>query len=71
MDLRMHEKCMFKVSNRNTRTRFEICSKLTINTPERRQWFDSKPIPYSIRNLRVLKNLMNLSTINSKYERKD
>ena len=29
---------MFKVNNRNTRTRFEICSKLTIKTPERRQW---------------------------------
>ena len=30
--------CMFKVNNRNTRTRCEICSKLTIKTPERRQW---------------------------------
>ena len=29
---------MFKVNNRNTRTRCEICSKLTIETPERRQW---------------------------------
>ena len=29
---------MFKVSNRNTRTRCEICSKLTIKTPERRLW---------------------------------
>ena len=29
---------MFKVNNRNPRTRFEICSKLTIKTPERRQW---------------------------------
>ena len=28
---------MFKVNNRNTRTRYEICSKLTIKTPERRQ----------------------------------
>ena len=27
---------MFKVKNRNTRTRGEICSKLTIKTPERR-----------------------------------
>ena len=27
---------MFKVNNRNTRTRCEICSKLTIATPERR-----------------------------------
>ena len=29
---------MFKVSNRNTKTRCEICSKLTIETPERRHW---------------------------------
>ena len=28
---------MFKVNNRNTRTRCQICSKLTIKTPERRQ----------------------------------
>ena len=27
---------MFKVSNRNTRIRCEICSKLTIKTPKRR-----------------------------------
>ena len=30
--------CLFKVNNRNTRTSCEICSKLTINTPKRRQW---------------------------------
>ena len=29
---------MFKVSNKNTRTRCEICSKLAIKTPERQQW---------------------------------
>ena len=28
----------FKFNNRNTRKRCEICSKLTINTPERRHW---------------------------------
>ena len=27
---------LLKVNNRNTRTRCEICSKLTIRTPERR-----------------------------------
>ena len=27
---------LFKVNNRNTRRRYEICSKLTIKTPERR-----------------------------------
>ena len=30
---------MFKVNNRNTRRRCEICSKLTIKTPERRHVF--------------------------------
>ena len=29
---------MFKVNNRNTRTRCEICSKLVIKTPERSFW---------------------------------
>ena len=29
---------MFKVNNRNTRTRCEICSKLTIKIPERCHW---------------------------------
>ena len=29
---------LLKVDNRNTRTRCEICSKLTIKIPERRQW---------------------------------
>ena len=29
---------MFKVNNRNTRARREICSKLTKKTLERRQW---------------------------------
>ena len=32
---------MFQVNNRNTRTRCEISSKLTIKTPERRQWHRS------------------------------
>ena len=29
---------LLKVNNRNTRTRCEICSKLTIKTPQRRRW---------------------------------
>ena len=28
----------FKVNNRNTRDKYEICSKLAIKTPERRHW---------------------------------
>ena len=29
---------MFKINNRNTKTRGEMCSKLTIKIPERRHW---------------------------------
>ena len=29
---------LIKVNNKNTRKRCEICSKLTIKTPERNQW---------------------------------
>ena len=29
---------MFKVNNKNTRAGYEICLKLIIKTPERRQW---------------------------------
>ena len=29
---------IFKVNNRNTKTKCEICSKLTIKIPERRHW---------------------------------
>ena len=29
---------LLKINNRNTRTRCEICSKLTVKTPERRHW---------------------------------
>ena len=29
---------LFKVNHRNARARCEICSKLTIKTPERRHW---------------------------------
>ena len=29
---------MFKVNNRNTKTKCEICSKLIMKTPERSKW---------------------------------
>ena len=29
---------LFKVNNRNTRKRYEICSELSIQAPEQRQW---------------------------------
>ena len=33
---------LFKVNNKNTRERCEICSKLTIKTPVRRHWRRSR-----------------------------
>ena len=39
---------LFKVNNRNTRRRCEICSKLTIKTPERCHW---RPIGVFVDNL--------------------
>ena len=36
--MKLNTNKMFKVNNRNTRTRCEICSKLTIKIPERRHW---------------------------------
>ena len=32
---------LFKVNNRNSRKRYEICSDLKIKTPERRHWLSS------------------------------
>ena len=40
VNINFHPACiyLFKVNKRNSRTRFEICSELTIETLERRQW---------------------------------
>ena len=35
---RPNNNLMLKVNNKNIRTRCKICSKLTIKTPEQRQW---------------------------------
>ena len=37
-DLHLAINHIFKVNEKNTRERCEICSKLTIKTPEQRQW---------------------------------
>ena len=39
---------LLKVNNRNTRTRCEICSKLTIKTPERCHWQKSLLTSFSL-----------------------
>ena len=46
---------LLKVNNRNTRTRYEICSKLTIKLPERREWRHSG---ISIVNLEYISQLV-------------
>ena len=50
---------LLKVNKRNTRTRCEICSKLTIKTPERRYWHNDKMSSETDVSLRSLKNEAN------------
>ena len=52
---------LFKVNNRNTRIRCEICSKLTIKTPERRIWHRSSAF---IVNFEHISHLVLLLTLN-------
>ena len=44
---------LFKVNNRNTRKRCEICSKLTIKTPELRQSCRSDVVNFDLRQVTV------------------
>ena len=56
---------MLKVNKRNARTRCEICSKLTIKTPDRRQWRRSGVFIFKfehILNLVLVFLLLTLST---------
>ena len=53
---------MFKVDNRNTRTRCEICSKLTMKIPERRQWRFTPCSSISINFKQVNANWVRLKT---------
>ena len=52
---------LLKVNNRNTRTRCEICSKLTTKTPERRHWCRSGVF---IVNFKHISHLVLVSVIN-------
>ena len=38
MKIELSPSYLFKINNRNTRKGWEICSKLTLKTPERRRW---------------------------------
>ena len=42
---------LFKVNKRNTRKRYEICSKLTIKTPERPHWRRSGVFSFNVFNV--------------------
>ena len=54
---------MFKVNNRNTRTRCETCSKLTVKIPERRQWRRSGIFVVKFKHISQLVLVFLLSTL--------
>ena len=60
---------MFKLNNGNTRTRCEICSKLTIKALERHQWQVSKYFSaFCVRDLaRTLDVGKKISAVLSRY----
>ena len=55
---------MFKVNNRNTRRRCEICLKLTIKTPERRHWRRSGVFIVNFKHISHLLLVFLLLTLN-------
>ena len=55
---------MFKVNYRNTRTRCEICSRLIIKTPERRQWRRSGVLIVNFEHISHLVLVFLLLTLN-------
>ena len=55
---------MVKVNNRNTRTRCEICSKLTIKTPEWRQWCQQRRSGVFIVNFEHIAYFERVSIVN-------
>ena len=54
---------MFKANNKNTRTRCEICSKLTIKTPEPRQWNRSGAFIVNFKHILCLVLVFSLLTL--------
>ena len=55
---------LFKVNNRNTRTRREICSKLTIKTPEQCHWLCSGVFIVNFEHISCLVLVFLLLTLN-------
>ena len=56
--------CMFKVNNNNIRTRCKRCTKLTIKTPERRQWRHSSVFIVSFEHISHFVLVFLLLTLN-------
>ena len=59
---------MFKVNNTNAGTRCEICSKLTIKTPERRNWRRSSVFIVNFAHILHLALVFLLLTLNKVQE---
>ena len=57
---------LFKVNNKNTRKRGEICSKLTIMTPERLQWRSSGVFIINLEHIPYLFLVLLLLTLSRK-----
>ena len=57
---------MLKVNNGNSRKRYEICSKLAIKTPGRRQWRRSGVLIVNFEHISNILLLFLLLTLNSK-----
>ena len=55
---------VFKVNNRNTRARYEICSELTIKTPELRHWRRSDVFIVNFEHILYLVLVFLLLTLN-------
>ena len=57
---------MFKVNNRNTRTRCKICPKLTVKTPKRRHWCRSGVLIVNFEHISLL--VLDFEQINAGWD---
>ena len=55
---------LLKVNSRNTRARCDVCSKLTIKTPERRHWLRSSVFIVNFEHISHLALVFLLLTLN-------
>ena len=55
---------LLKVNNKNTRARCQICSKLTIKTPEQCHWYRSYVIIVNFEHISHLVVVFRLLTLN-------